>query len=76
MEMHRARLNKLSLNAGWVSGVDPLNESARETVLDAEEDTDHLHTIVLRALCGTQQARHRTQARQQRTSGCNECCAV
>jgi hypothetical protein len=29
--------------------VDPLDEGTWEAILDAEEDTDHLHGLVLRA---------------------------
>ena len=43
MEMHCSRLNKLSLNAGRISVVDPLDQSAGETVLHAEQHANPLH---------------------------------
>ena len=52
MEVDCASLNKLRLNAGWISVVDPLDEGAGETVLHAEEDTDDLHGLVLYTLRG------------------------
>ena len=46
IEIDCTRLHKLSLNAGWISRIDPLDERAGKTVFHAEQHADLLHAVV------------------------------